>query len=98
MAGIKKRALRGTGESQAPLRHPGNTPYGCFLSDLTRFDGTRRAGPSPLHCTRAARHAKAAQCEVSLANALHSVNQMPPAARRSNGKLVLDVCEHLFYH
>ncbi len=50
-----KRALGGTGEDQAPLRHPGGTSYGCFLSDLTRFAGARRAGPSPLHYHRAAR-------------------------------------------
>ena len=32
--------------SQAPLRRPGRTAYGCFLPDLTRFAASRRAGPA----------------------------------------------------
>ena len=33
-----------------PLRHPRGTAYGCFLPDLTKFAGSRRAGPDlPYH-------------------------------------------------
>ncbi len=31
------------------LRHPKQTPYGCFLPDLTRFEALRRAGPDRQH-------------------------------------------------
>ena len=34
----------------APLRHPTNTPYCCFLPDLTGFEGRRRAGPGLQRC------------------------------------------------
>src|SRR5690625_1447753 len=35
--------------SQATLRHPMVTTYGCFLPDLTGFAGHRRAGPNLPH-------------------------------------------------
>ncbi len=31
---------------QAARRHPEDTPYRCFLSDLAGFEGFRRAGPT----------------------------------------------------
>ena len=34
----------------ALLRHPTNTPYCCFLPDLTGFEGRRRAGPGLQRC------------------------------------------------
>ena len=36
---------------QVCLRHPRGTAYGCFLPDLTRFTGSRRAGPNLPHRT-----------------------------------------------
>ena len=36
------------------LRHPRVTVYGCFLPDLTRFAGSRRAGPNLPHRTMSA--------------------------------------------
>jgi hypothetical protein len=31
---------------QETRRHPQTPPYRCFLSDLTEFEGLRRAGPT----------------------------------------------------
>jgi hypothetical protein len=41
--------LRSSGSRQAPLRHPGGTPYRCFLPDLAGFGGSCRAGPTVQH-------------------------------------------------
>jgi hypothetical protein len=38
---VAKKKRRG----QAPRRHPEWTAESCFLPDLTRFTGSRRAGP-----------------------------------------------------
>ena len=42
---------RPAGLGQAALRHPGRSPYRCFLPDLTGFGVPCRAGPSPQHQT-----------------------------------------------
>src|SRR6476659_1379509 len=41
---------------QAPLRHTRGPAESCFLPDLTRFTGSRCAGPDPHHLVRAVPH------------------------------------------
>jgi hypothetical protein len=42
LSGLPEQACSG----QAPLRHPGDTAYRCFLPDLAGFTGSCRAGPN----------------------------------------------------
>ena len=39
------RAATASSSSQVTLRHPEDSPYRCFLPDLTGFEGSRRAEP-----------------------------------------------------